>query len=153
MIRSMAARMTALITANCIAALGVGGLTWAGAWISAIVSPGDGGVSSAIGWGLIFGLIAALYGFAISFPVFLVGLIVVGIPTWWILHQKGLRRRNPFMVTAAIESVIAGVLVLPILSPELVVLAPLLAIPGGLAGWAIWKYGYRPIKLPPVPPS
>lgn len=153
MIRSFSARLTALITANCLAALAVAGLTLAGFWIGAVLSPGDGGVSAAIGWGFMFGLIAALYGFAISFAFFLAGLIAVGIPTWCALHRAGLRQRDPFILVAAVESVIAGAVVFQMFAPGSEVIAPLLAIPGGLAGWAIWKYGYAPIKPPPAPPS
>ncbi len=152
MIRSMSARLGALIAANFIATLGVGVLTLLGVWIGAIVSPGGGGVSSAIGWGLLFGLMAALYSAVIAFPFFLAGLIVIGIPTWWMLHQAGVCERRPFIVIAAFESIIGGALVLRILAPGTEVFAPLLAVPGGLAGWAIWKYGYNTIKPPPAPP-
>lgn len=153
MIRSKSARLTALITANCVAALAVAVLTLAIFLVGAFVSPGDGGVSSVIGFAVILGLFAALYSFAISFPVFLVGLIVVGIPTWWMLHRTGLRGVRSFAVVAAIESVIAGTLFFRAFVPGSEVIAPLLAIPGGLAGWAIWTYGYAPIKPPPARPS
>lgn len=150
MIRSMSARMGALVTANFVAALGVSGLTFVGFWAGAIFSPGDGGVFSAIGWGFLFGLIAAIYSFAISFPFFLGGLIMAGIPTWWILHRAGVRRRGPFIVIAALESIIGGALVFRLLAPGSEAIALLLAIPGGLAGWAICKYGYVSLTPPPV---
>lgn len=153
MIRSMSARLTALITANCLAALAVAGLTLAGLWISAVISSGEGGASAAIGWGLVLGLFAALYSFAIAFPVYSIGLLVVGIPTWWVLHRTGLRGGRVFVLVAAIESAVAGALVFRLFAPGSEVAAPLLAIPGGLAGWAIWKYGYAAIKPPPARPS
>lgn len=153
MIRSVSARIGALFTANCIAALSVAVLTLTGFWISAIISPGDGGMSAAIGWGLMFGLIAAVYSFVIAFAFFLVGLITVGIPTWWALHQADRRRRRTFIVVAAIESVIAGAIIFRLFVPGSEIFAPLLALPGGLAGWAIWTYGYVPIRPPPAPPA
>ena len=153
MIRSMPARLTALIAANCIAALAVAFLTLGGFLIVAFVSPGDGGVSSVIGFALILGLVPALYSFAISFAVFLVGLIVVGIPTWWLLHRTGPRGRASFIIVAAIESVIAGAFFFRAFVPASEIVAPLLAIPGGLAGWAIWRYGYSSLKPPPARPS
>lgn len=153
MIKSMSARLGALVTANCIATLSVSGLTLAGFWIAAIVSPGDGGVSSAIGWGFIFGLTAAFYAFAISLPFFLAGLTLVGIPTWWILHRIGRRERASFVVVAAVEAVIAGAVVFRLFAPGSEIVAPLLSISGGLAGWAIWTYGYARLKPPPARPS
>ncbi len=153
MIRSTSARLGALVTANCVAALGVAVLTLAGFWVGVLISAGTGGGSSAIGLGLLIGLFAALYSFVISFPFFMVGLILVGIPTWWALHRAGVRTRGSFVVVAAIESAIAGALVFRVFLPGSEIVAPLLAIPGGLAGWAIWTYGYTPIKPPPARPS
>ena len=153
MIRSVSARIGALLAASCIAALGVAVLTLVVLWIGTIISPGDGGTVAAIAPWLIFSLIAAVYSFMISFVVFLVGLITVGIPTWWALHRADLRHRGTFVVVAAIESVIAGVIVFRLFVPGSEIVAPLLAMPGGLAGWAIWTYGYAQIKPPPAPPA
>ena len=153
MLKSISARVGALITANCVAALAVAALTLAGILIVTVASPGDGGVSSVIAFAMFLGLFAALYSFAISFPVFLAGLIVVGVPTWWLLHRAGLRTRGAFVVVAATESVIAGALFFRVFAPGSEVVALLLAIPGGLAGWAIRTYGYAPIRPPPARPS
>lgn len=153
MIRSKSACLTALVTGSCVAALAVAILIWAGLLISALVAPGDGGVSSVVGLAAVVGMIAGLYGFAISFPVFFVGLIVIGIPTWWVLHRNGLKGRGTFIAIGALESVVFGALVFQLVAPGSGVWALLLAIPGGLAGWAIRTYGYVPIKPPPAPPS
>lgn len=153
MIKSMAERLGALIIANVLAASTIAGMSATGMWIGIIVSPGEAGLGNAIGWGLLFGLLAALYGFIIAFPVYLVGLIVVGIPTWWILHKSGRVSAGAFSITAAIESVLAGVIVFRLLAPGAELAAPLLAIPGGLAGWIIWRRGYKAVTPPPAPPS
>ena len=93
---SMTHRMGALIVANFIAAAAVGGMSLLATWIVAIASPGDAGLSSAIGWAFTWGLIAAGVGFVVSFPFYLVGLTFVGIPTWWALHKtQGERSRVP----------------------------------------------------------
>jgi hypothetical protein len=153
MIKSMSERLGALIIANVLAASTVAGMSAIGMWIGIIVSPGEAGLGNAIGWGLLFGLLAALYGFIISFPVYLVGLIVVGIPTWWILHNSGRVSAGAFSITAAIESVLAGAIVFRLLAPGAELAAPLLAIPGGLAGWIIWRRSYKAVTPPPAPPS
>ncbi|ALJ07695.1 MULTISPECIES: hypothetical protein [Brevundimonas] len=153
MIKSMSDRLGTLIIANVLAASTTAGMSAIGMWISIIVSPGETGLGNALGGGLLFGLLAALYGFIISFPVYLVGLIVVGIPTWWILHNSGRTSVGAFSITAAIESVIAGAIVFRLLAPGTELAAPLLAIPGGLAGWIIWRRSYRPLTPPPAPPS
>lgn len=153
MIRSLWDRLGALIVATFIAAAAVGGMSLIGIWGMGVVSPGDAGLSSAIGLGFILGLIAACYGFAISFPFYLVGLIVVGIPTWWVLHKTGRASARAFMIAGALQSVVASVIVFHIFVPGAELAAVLLAIPGGLAGWMLWLQGYKPIKPPPAPPS
>jgi len=153
MLRSASARLWALIAANLIAAAAVGVLTLVVIMGGVILSPRDAGMTEAIGGGLLLGSLGAVYAFAISLPFYLVGLIVLGIPTWWMLHQTGSIRPGPFVTIAALESALAGILVFRIFAPGSEIVAPLLAIPGGLAGWAIWRYGYSPLRPQPALPS
>ena len=153
MLMSMMHRMGALIVANFIAAAAVGGMSLLAIWIVAIVSPGDAGLSSAIGGAFILGLIAAGVGFVVSFPFYLVGLIFVGIPTWWALHKTGKASAAAFQIAAALQSVLAGVIAFRLLAPGTELVAPLLVIPGTLAGRMLWRYGYKPVTPPPAPPS
>lgn len=146
-------RMAALIIANFVAAAAVGVVTLMAFAGFAIVSPGEAGVVAAIGGLMTYGLLFAVFAAAISFPFYLVGLIVVGIPTWWALHQAGSIRLGSFATAGVIESVLAGALVFRIFAPGSEIYAPLLAIPGSLAGWAVWNYGYSPITPPPARPS
>lgn len=153
MLRSMTHRMGALIVANFIAAAAIGGMSLLAIWIVAIVSPGDAGLSSAIGGAFILGLIAAGAGFVVSFPFYLVGLIFVGIPTWWVLHKAGKPSATAFQIVGALQSVLAGAIAFRLFAPGAELVAALLAIPGALAGRMLWRHGYKPVRPPPASPS
>jgi len=86
--------------------------------------------------GLGIALAAGGYAAALSLIAFGIGIALFCAPAWWLLHKAGLQNAKAFMLTGAGLSVIGGsVLALPI--------APLLAIPGGAAGWIIWRLGYE----------
>lgn len=68
---------------------------------------------------LIFMMLAA---FVIAFFVWLMGLVIVGAPGWWLLHQLGLRSR---WAGAALGMILA---------------------PAACAAWSVW------IALPSIPP-
>ncbi|WP_428151026.1 hypothetical protein [Brevundimonas sp.] len=153
MVKSASSLMWALIAANFAAAAATGALVFLLVVVVFAASPGDAGVVVVLGGVILLGVLRAFAGFLISFPVYLVGLIVVGIPTWWCLDRAGWANAGAFVGVAALESVIAGMLVLPEISPDATIFALALAIPGGLAGWTIWRNGYSRIKPPPARPS
>ncbi|WP_295185987.1 hypothetical protein [uncultured Brevundimonas sp.] len=145
--------MGALIAANFIASTTVGGMSLLAIWIGAVFSSVNDGLSSELDWAFILGLLAAVIGFVVSFPFYLVGLIVVGIPTWWVLHKVGRASEGVFMTTGVLASILVGGVVFRLFAPGSEVVAPLLAVPGVMVGQALWRYGYKPIKPPPAPPS
>lgn len=151
-LRPFYARLTALIIAAWLASLAVAAISFLGLWLAVIFQYGHGGRASAFFGGIPIGMLGAISGFAISFPLFLFGIGVVGIPTWWGLHVARRTSATALATVAALETVGAGGIVFRFLMPDLVIVAPLLAIPGGLAGWAIWRYGYYPVTPPPVRP-
>ena len=160
MLKPLSARMSALILANFVAAssTGIAAMVFIAVYV-ALTPPGlSNGVAAMVGGAIFLGLLAAIAASIIAFPFFLAGLILVGIPTWWVLHRMGWTNRVAFIVVAASESILGGVAVAPLLVPiEAFATVLLLALPGGLAGWVIWRRGYerapRPLPPPPAPPS
>ena len=153
MIRPVADRVGALLMAAGLAALCVSGLTQAVVMIGVVADAGSEGLATALGGGLLFGLLAAAYALLVSFVVYSLGLVLVGIPAWWLLHRTGHASQKGFVGIGAVLSVTAGIILFRLVTPGSEVLAPLLAIPGGLAGWALWNWGYSHPRLRPVPPS
>lgn len=144
MLRPISERIEAVLTANLAAAATVG-LTSALLTIASILSSGISAPTEAgivIFTAVFFGLLAAIAGGIASFSVYFAGLIVVGVPTWTLLHRLGWTNPRMFVVVGAIESVVAGVFIALLMAPDMVVLAPLLALPGGVAGWALRRWGY-----------
>lgn len=112
--------------------------------VSAFTAPSSGGASV----GRVFeGVLAVTYLLLIaggvslisSFVAFAAGITVVGIPAWLCLHRIGVRGRKALIAAGAILSVAGGLAIMPQSAPATL----LLAVPGGVAGWIIWKYGYR----------
>ncbi len=152
MLRPLPFRLEALIIANFVAAAVVGleamlGVAAYGVFVSNAAS---NGLSLLIGSAISLGLLAAAMSFIIALPAYLAGLIVVGIPTWWALHRARRERALIFMAVAALESVVGGAFVALLVAPEALPLTPLIALPGWIAGWAIWLSGYERVR--PRPP-
>lgn len=150
MIKPLADRFLALIIANFVAT-GITGLC-AGVGVAiyvVVVTPvGPGGIAGLAGSAVFFGVLAMLIGATTALPVYLTGLFVIGTPTWAILHRLRWTNEPIFICVAAVESVIGGLVFAPLIAPEAWVLAPLLALPGGMAGRILWRSGYEPIKPP-----
>ena len=137
----MIARLTRAVLGLLAAAL-AGGLALGGEIaMLQMVEPPPGGSTPGMAAlaGLMSGLYAALF--------FLVGLLLVGLPTLWGLAR--LRRLNA--VTAAVAggvgSVIAVVLLMLLseVTDGALAYALYLALPGGLAGWLLWRIIWRPV--------
>jgi len=83
-----------------------------------------------------------------AFPVFLVGLLLVGTPVW--LLMAGLKRdsRTHALMTGAILSALAGFLIMQLFSGETAwswgpfIYAAALVIPGAAAGWTLHRVAY-----------
>lgn len=152
MLRPLPFRLEALIIANFVAATVVSLEAMLGVAAYGVFAPNaaSNGLSLLIGSAISLGLLAAATGFIIALPAYLAGLIVVGIPTWWALHRT--RREGPliFIAVAALESVAGGAFVALLVAPEALPLTPLLALPGGVAGWTIRLSGYE--RITPRPP-
>jgi hypothetical protein len=158
MIKPLADRFLALIAASLVAA-GITGLC-AGMGVAAyvvVVTPvGLNDIVGLMASAVFFGILAMLLGAATAFPFYLIGLFVIGTPTWAILHRLRWINEPIFICVAAFESVIGGLVAAPLIAPEAWVLAPLLALPGAVAGRVLWRSGYDPLRPPlpsPAPPS
>lgn len=152
MLRPLPFRLEALIIANFVAAAVVGLEAMLGVAAYGVFAPdaASNGLSLLIGSAISLGLLAAAMGFIIALPAYLAGLIFVGIPTWWALHRARREGALIFMTVAALESVVGGAFFALLVAPEALPLTPLLALPGGSAGWAIWLSGYERVR--PRPP-
>lgn len=160
MIRSPSARLSALIVANFAAAASVGFAAMVIVAVYVMVTPPglSNGIAAMIGSAVFLGMLAAIVGAITGFVCYLAGLIVVGIPTWWALHRVGWTSRFAFVAAGAIESVLGGVFAAPLLLPsDPLAFVLILAAPGGVAGWVIWRLGYdrtlTPPRPSPAPPS
>lgn len=144
--------LNALVAVGAAAAMG--GL---GVAIVMIVAMGVGAVmavlsgSSASLWGALSGagMVVGLAAFAAVYAgaVFAVGLFVIGLPVWAILHGLGFRTRVSAVVAGAVvASATAAVLMLTASGwSDLttgVWAAALLALPGAAAGWTFHKTAY-----------
>ena len=74
-----------------------------------------------------------------SLIAFAIGITFLGAPAWYALHRLGLSGPKSLTATGAMLSVLGGVAIIPQSFP----LTLLLAVPGGVAGWIIWKRGYK----------
>jgi hypothetical protein len=150
MLKSPSYRLSALIVANCAAALTVGAITAVVVVVASFIMPfGLPGVGEVIFWAFL----AAFAGAVASLPFFCAGLATVGILTWWVLERLGQTGRATFAAISAIESVLGGLVVFHTLFSYPAVFALLLAIPGAVAGLIIRSHAYGPdIKPPPGPP-
>ncbi|GEM_PF-5856086 len=158
MIRSMSERLGALIAANFIAAVTVGGGSALLVVADSVLAPHatDNGVAALVGLAAFVAVMAFIIGAIAAFPAYLVGLIAVGIPTWWVLHRLGWASTPVFVCVAAAESMAGGAVAALVIAPEALVFAPLLAVPGAVVGLVLWRLGYESIRPPrprPVRPS
>jgi len=85
-------------------------------------------------------------------PMFLMGLILIGVPTWLFLHRRGRRARSNAVWTG-IALVTTCTLLLSLLGGPLglvvgLFLAVGLAIPAGAAGWTLHAIAYRKPAAP-----
>ncbi|QQQ17643.1 hypothetical protein JIP62_09850 [Brevundimonas vitis] len=151
MLKSPAYRLSALIVANCAAALTVGAITAVVVVVASFIIPfGLPGVGEVI----VYAFLAAFGAAVASLPFFCTGLATVGILTWWVLERLGQTSRATFAAVAAFESVLGGLVVFHTLFSLPAVFALLLAIPGAVAGLTIRSHAYDPkITPPPVRPS
>ncbi|MHC3126905.1 hypothetical protein OB03_06185 [Brevundimonas sp. GN22] len=69
---------------------------------------------------------------------FTVGITLIGIPAWHGLHRLELSGPQSLPAAGGMLSVLGGIAAMPQSFP----VTPLL-IPGGVAGWIIWKVGYK----------
>lgn len=146
MLRPLPDRLWALIAANFAAATSTGLMAMGIAAIYVLTTPPglSNGVAPLVGAAVGFGLIAAIIATVASFVCFLAGLTAIGIPTWWLLHRMGWTSRRAFISVAALESVIGVALIaLQPLMLETFAFIPIISLPGGLAGWVIWRLGYE----------
>jgi len=102
----------------------------------------------------LMGLAAVMF----AAPTFLLGLVVIGGPCWWLLHRIHCTSAIAAAAACAFGSTAVGAIALGIfgLPPEAIGAAVLLAIPGAAAGWVVQAVAYdrsRPPRPRPVPPS
>lgn len=147
MLKPPADRLTAVLLAWVGAAATTATLTMFGMFgyfVFLLASGGQAGSTEPAGasiltlYGLFFTLIAGAYAMSFALIAFGIGLAVFSAPIWWVLHSLKLTNPLAFALTGASLSVAGGLAT----GMEYLPLTPLLAIPGGVAGWLIWLYGY-----------
>ncbi|WP_374275706.1 hypothetical protein [Brevundimonas sp.] len=86
-------------------------------------------------------------------PGFLLGMLTIGWPIWFVLHLLG--ARSPW-IGALAGSGAAGFAGQLLSSPGSflsIISLPLLVFPGAVAGWVAWRLIYpAALKRPPAPP-
>lgn len=92
-----------------------------------------------IGFILLLAMYAGVFSIFVALFSFGIGLAIFSTPAWWALHRLKLTNRVAFIITGAVLSVAGGA----VTQSEFVLYTPLLAIPGGVAGWLIWRLGYE----------
>ncbi len=93
-------------------------------------------ILTAVAAGVFLTLYVGICAAIISHIAFSIGIAVFYVPAWWTLHKLKFTNPFAFAVTGAALSAGIGLIVFP-------VTAPLLIIPGGVAGWIIWRLGYE----------
>ena len=104
---------------------------------------------------LAFSMLAA---FVIAFFLWLMGLLVIGAPGWWVLHRFGIRSR---LAAAGLGAVLAPVssaawsvwIASPMIAPvqtlkDGLVLDTVLAAIGAVVGWVVIVRAYQPEPRP-----
>jgi len=97
-----------------------------------------------------------LYMVFIAFIVWTVGLVLVGVPIWWLLHKKGLRSWWVAVLCGAIAGFVGAfalslALTLPIESAsfgwqDLVLGAVEIGVYGAIVAAVIWRTAYRRVE-------
>ncbi|KQS57235.1 hypothetical protein ASG17_00395 [Brevundimonas sp. Leaf363] len=113
--------------------------------------------------GLAGGIMLSPFAFITALPVFATGLLVVGLPAWFVMHRRGLMSGLAVPITGAALAVMGGlgfVLATALNNPELretpalaqsFGLALLLAPPGAFAARALRRIAYGERPRPPRP--
>lgn len=127
--------------------LATGALTGTGlVGVSFVVAGGLGGMGAVAVPMAIFVMLYAL-------PVWAVGLLVFGVPGWWLLHRLGARCQQAAMIYGGGLCFVAALAVVgwamtsggevPDLA-QVLVLASILALMGAAVGWVVAKIAYKP---------
>lgn len=97
---------------------------------------------------------AGLIVFVLAVPAFVMGLMLVGLPTWFVAQRRGCTRYRDAAITGAVETTVVGALLLAlILGLEAAVVAIGLPLSGAVGGLTFrWLIDDRP-KQPPARPS
>jgi hypothetical protein len=83
-----------------------------------------------------------------AFVVFLVGLLFVGTPVWFLMAALKRDSRTHALLTGAILSALAGFLIMQLFSGGMIwiwwplIYAAALAVPGAAAGWTLHRIAY-----------
>jgi hypothetical protein len=155
MIKPLADRFLALIVAM-FAAAGMTGLSagvGVAVYVVAATPVGVNDIAGLMGSAVLFGFLAMLTGAITAFPFYLAALFVIGTPTWAVLHRLRWTSEPIFICIAAVESVIGGLVAALLIVPEVWVFAPLLALPGAVAGLVLWRSGYESVRPPRPSPA
>ena len=85
-------------------------------------------------------LMAAAFSLGYAALAFGLGLGIAAPPVWWGLHSLGWTGPRTFTGIGALTTVIGGGWIF--MDMEGGALALILAIPGAVAGWTLWRVGY-----------
>lgn len=133
-----------IIGAGSLSATTGAGLTALLFVITVLTSPQSGG------FGIVFP--AFLLALVIAWPLWLTGLVVLGLPCWWLLHRSGVRSpKAGAAVGTGLTFAVAGVYVLLASFPTpsrlsdsigAWLFAAALAVIGAVAGWVLTSVAY-----------
>lgn len=144
MLKPFADRLTAVLLAWVGAAATTAALTMIGTFgyfVFLLVLGATGASAEPLDMLLGIPLLAMFAGaFAMLYALgaYAIGLAIFSAPAWWALHKLKLTNPLAFALTGAGLSAAGGV----VTGMEYLPFTPLLAIPGGVAGWVIWLLGY-----------
>lgn len=137
------------IVAALTAAAGAAGATYGVATALILIASGflDGPPDvSQLLYGLGNALMAVGYVGLASSIVFLIGLIIVGGPIWFVMHQSDVRSRSAAVLTGMLATcpvpLIAWVLSPAAASSWLIIYCGAVVLAGGVAGWTLHRVAY-----------
>ena len=117
--------------------------------VTILVMIGEAPPSSGSGVAQLVGLLS----FVIAAPAFFLGLLLVGLPTWFVAQQRGWTRYRHAAIAGAVEATLVGALLLtPAMSFAVTILATCLPLAGAVGGMTFrWLIDDRPKPLPAQP--
>lgn len=114
-------------------------LFWASTFLLPNVGPGVE-AQGAISAGIVKTWLAML---VLAVLIWAAGLLIIGVPVWWLMHRLGLTRRFHALIAGALLAGIAGYVVgILAYAPYPVAWFIAFSLLGMLAAWVIWSRAY-----------